>query len=505
MKTTPAFRSRLSSIALAVVIAGCGGGESSTHAEKNRLSLSISTEAVNPFIGAVQLKGLDVSSISDITFRVDPKAASSTLPVKVTYSAEYLRRKGFVTADAGSVRVPVFGLYAGRTNTLTVDVAFQDGSTMSVPSAITTTPYVDPNKIYDRPTVIKAASSPSTLGFSYFYAKSGLGTPVVIDTDGEVRWVGAGTTSSIASTFHENSFVVGDASLRLQQLDLDGTVAVSAPIANAAYRAFDHNFDLGKVGILVEIDTEDSGVSNVQRLLTEVKTDGTIVAEWNFETIMKRHMLRAGDDPSVLVRPGIDWFHMNAATYDPRDDSIIVSSRENFVVKVDYTTGEIKWIFGDPSKYWHTVPSLKAKSLVLGQAGIYPSGQHAVSIAPNGDLLLFDNGQPASNPPNGTLAGEYRPYSSVASFAIDPIAATATQRWRFDYEKSVKSPFCSSAYQSADESTLISYATLDNYTRSRLVGLDKQRNVVFDFQYDASACNTSWNAQPLPLESMTFK
>ncbi len=89
-------------------------------------------------------------------------------------------------------------------------------------------------------------------------------------------------------------------------------------------------------------------------------------------------MTAAGDDPTPIVRPGIDWFHMNSTVYDQRDDSLIVSSRENFVVKIDYSTGAIKWIFGDPtkSKYWYNSPSLRAKALTLAGGGLYPDGQH---------------------------------------------------------------------------------------------------------------------------------
>ena len=46
----------------------------------------------------------------------------------------------------------------------------------------------------------------------------------------------------------------------------------------------------------------------------------------------------------------------------------MVSSRENFVMKLDYHTGNIIWILWDPSKYWYTFPSLRAKALTLAAA-----------------------------------------------------------------------------------------------------------------------------------------
>ena len=120
--------------------------------------------------------------------------------------------------------------------------------------------------------------------------------------------------------------------------------------------------------------------------------------------ILTTYMQNNGDDPSAFVRPGIDWFHVNASTYDPSDNSVIVSSRENFLIKVDYSTHDIVWIFGDPTKYWYTFPSLRAKALTLDAGGDYPIGQHGVSITSDGYVMVFNDGMgvsinPLENPP----------------------------------------------------------------------------------------------------------
>ena len=80
------------------------------------------------------------------------------------------------------------------------------------------------------------------------------------------------------------------------------------------------------------------------------------------------------------MRPGVDWFHTNAAVYDASTRSLIVSSRENFIMSVDYDTGAIRWVLGDPTKYWNAFPSLRAKALTLTGSGLYPIGQHALSF-----------------------------------------------------------------------------------------------------------------------------
>lgn len=65
---------------------------------------------------------------------------------------------------------------------------------------------------------------------------------------------------------------------------------------------------------------------------------------------------------------------------------------------------------------------------------------------------------------------------------------------------------CSSAYEAAsDASVLISYAIADGGVHARLVGLDKTRSVVFDLEYATTGCGTSWNAQPIPFDGITFQ
>ena len=53
-------------------------------------------------------------------------------------------------------------------------------------------------------------------------------------------------------------------------------------------------------------------------------------------------MRDAGDDATAFVLSGVDWFHLNGSVYDARDDSVIVSSRENFLIKLDYRTAQIR-------------------------------------------------------------------------------------------------------------------------------------------------------------------
>jgi len=252
------------------------------------------------------------------------------------------------------------------------------------------------------------------------------------------------------------------------------------------------------------VNTMTGSVENVESTLVEINTLGQVLETWDMAAILGSCMTAGGDDPSLFVRPGIDWFHMNSAIYDPGDDSIIVSSRENFVVKCDYQTGNIKWILGDPTKYWYTFPSLKAKAVALAPPGIYPVGQHALSITHDGLLMLFNDGLGSANQPTGQPAGITRTYSAVSAYAIDASALTATEAFDFNDGQAVYSYICSSAAEAQDGSLLIDYATANTDTEARIQGVDAHQTIVFDFEFNANGCNTAWNSEIFPFEALTL-
>src|SRR5205814_8634151 len=111
-----------------------------------------------------------------------------------------------------------------------------------------------------------------------------------------------------------------------------------------------------------------------------------------------------------------DWFHLNGATYNKADGSLIVSSRENFLICLDYETSAIKWILGDTTKKWYQFPSLKKFALTLAPGSLSPIGQHAPSITFDQNLLILDNGQSSvfQMPP-----GDQRGYATPRKYALD--------------------------------------------------------------------------------------
>ena len=496
-------------VVLTLTLYGCGDGsgnppktEIPTEAQQSDIAIAADQAGVTPFIASIQLAGSSIAYVTSVAFRIAPKPGSVSQAVNVTWNMSALSDRGYLQGN--TINLPVFGLYAGYQNLVAVTITFNDGSSQRLRYLIVTQPYTDPIGVYSSPTIIKARAQGSTLGFSFFILKSLLGPPVIVDTDAEVRWAVPGS-STFAVYFTNGQFVRGgNGSASLTLLQLDGTESsLPAILPQPLLSGFHHNMDPGREGILADMSGTDSLGESVEDVVSEILpfSDQLPVQTFDMATILSSYMLAKGDDPSAFVRPGVDWFHLNASTYDPRDNSVIVSSRENFLIKLDYATQDIIWVLGDPTKYWHTFPSLRAKALLL--TGLYPIGQHAVSITSDGYVMVFNNGTRSVNQPSGEPAGQSRTYSAVSAYSVHTSTMTAREVWDFNYGRSVYSDFCGSSYEAPNKTYLVDFATADGEREARLVGLDSHHNSVFIFRYASpSPCGAAWNAIPIALENL---
>ena len=401
------FRSafRLTVLLIPLGLYGCGGS--------SPMSVT-NSPGPSPFISKVNIGWSEVGSVTAVEYTIAPKPGSVSNAVHVEYSMPALQARNYVSARG--LTIPVYGLYAGYDNQVSVVLHLQNATSVNFEVDIATEAYTDPTGIYSQPDIVVKRAAGTALGFSFIYVKSNMDSPVILDTDGEIRWAVPKVPSSPSSAFIGDTFIIGSsATPTVYQLRLDGGIGkVPLPSTPENYIDFGHDIDDGKVGLLAEPDAETDGVEDIESNVMEMENStGTpeIVKHWDLGAIISSYMTSQGDDAAAFVRPGKDWFHLNSAIYDWSDDSVIVSSRENFVIKLDYSTGAIKWILGDPTKYWYTFPSLRAKALTLAPGGLYPIGQHGLSINPAGQLMLFNDGLGSANQPTGEPAGQTRMYS----------------------------------------------------------------------------------------------
>lgn len=502
---------KLQSMMLALLLMGGCGGNNET-AVKPPLADTESAEVLSvgdgssPFIKKIALKISSLDVIKQIGFAITPKPGALSKPIHATYSNQYMVTEELFAATDKTLVLPVFGLYANYSNKVVFTVAYRDGSYKELTAQVDSEPFVDKNAIYDHLVKVQARSSGDLLGYDYFYLKSGFGYPVVMDSDGEVRWFIGDGVPSTSSLFKKNQFIVGSSTepATMRSIGLDGQVRYSGIVSSPFFTKFHHDFSQGKVGLLAELDAQDGNTTILESNVAEISASGEVLKQWSMSDIFRQVITTAGEDPSGFVRDGVDWFHMNSAIYVAADDSLIISSRENFVIKIDYQSGKLKWILGDETKHWYQdYPSLRAYSLSL-ISGRAPIGQHALSIDNSGNLMLFNNGLQSFNQPSGTSSGQARSYSLVSVYQIDEQAMTAGESWSFDNNQQVFSDICSSVYQHAGGDYLISYAVANNRATAKLIGRSKDGDVVFDYEMPTVGCNTSWNAQPIDMTNIIY-
>ena len=155
--------------------------------------------------------------------------------------------------------------------------------------------------------------------------------------------------------------------------------------------------------------------------------------------------IKIGATPRCMQMHWVDFLHANSLAWD-RDGGIVVSGRYiNTVFKIDYPTGKVMWRLG----------GYKAKrsdfTIVNDPLGGF-SYQHSVRMLPNGNMLLFDNGN--NRPDQHTRAAEYK---------LDWEKKTATLVWSYPAE--AEYPFrdcCGLVQRLKNGNTLIGWGGLED-------------------------------------------
>jgi hypothetical protein len=486
----------------AMLLGFSAGRAGATEADDTTITILSQNGGPTPFINQLSLNASQTDVLKAIQFRITPKTGSVTRPLSGTYSNAYLSERGYLNSQTGDIFLPVWGLYAGFTNTVTLTYLFTDGSSKQDSTTIVTGPFDDPCG-YQNPIILQARTDSTALSYDYMLVKGACSdsSPAIIDSDGALRWVGTAGGTFYSTMFFDNA-IYQLATGALVRTELDGTVTTLGTLAEYGATFIHHNIDRGKTGLILDVDTADQ----FESVNIEVDVNGKEIKRWDLADIISNAMIAGGDDPSQFVYSApTDWFHNNAVAYNRADDSLIVSSREDFLICIDYETAAVKWILGDTTKKWYQFPSLAKYALSLGPGSLPPIGQHAPSVTYDQGLMLFDNGQ---NSGFQVPAGILRDYAAPRKYQVDLSTMTATEVWNYPQGETVYSPFCGSVYEDSPLNYLVDYAFVGgpgaNPAYAQLLGLDAAGNTAFYYQYPTTGCNVAFNSVPLHLERASF-
>lgn len=324
--------------------------------------------------------------------------------------------------------LPIYGLYAATNNR--VNITYDDNGTL-VDRAI----YIQTDPLPDKvaqPTDVFANKARLDNGL-YFFTPSSDGYAAAYDVNGDVRWyLSQLATWEIDRLDNGHLLLSSDRLVNqpyyttgLYEVDLLGKIY-------AEYRlpgGYHHDYlEMPNGNLLVATNDFNNPQGTVEDIVVELdRQTGDIVKTFNLRDILPM------EDGKSENWSSYDWFHNNSIWYDERTNSVILSGRhQDAVIALDYTTGQLKWIIGDPTN-WSTEYQ-KYFFRPIGSNFEWQWSQHAAMVTPEGYIFLFDNGNNKSK-----IASNYVPakdsYSRGVMYKINTDDMTIEQVWQYGKER----------------------------------------------------------------------
>lgn len=358
-----------------------------------------------------------------------------------------------------SHELPVLGLYPGKENTVVVRLETEDGEVFQDSLKITTAPLPDFFPEIEITKLDRDRMEPGMHLVDLLIGNNGkfLTYTLIFDDAGQIRWyMDMSEREQIAYTDYRlkngNWFYFDWIDL-IEVNDLGKTIKEEQLFNNAS----NHDMlELDNGNLLMAGSMKDSYVladgkrhpSRFDAAFIWDRQQQRPIKEWDLRQVLD--VDRLVYPPDFIVDYRSDWFHVNSIDRDATDNTLVISGRNQGVVKVD-ANNDLKWILA-PHRAWgkagpegkgpETAPFLltavdaEGKALPANvQAGIagtedfeWSTGQHAAKVLPNGHLLLFDNGLMRNFVQKPS-------YSRAVEYAIDEEAGTIRQVWQYGKER----------------------------------------------------------------------
>ena len=324
--------------------------------------------------------------------------------------------------------LPIYGLYADTDNQITISYS-DNGQTTTKTINVTTDPL--PNDLA-LPTEVIADKTQLTNDL-YFFTPSSQGYAVAYDVNGDVRWyLSQQATWKIDRLANGHLLVSTDRLVNqpyyttgLYEMNLLGKIYVEYSLPGGYHHDY---FEMPNGNLLVATNDFNNIHGTVEDVIVELdRQTGNIVKTFDLKNVLPM------EDGKSENWSNYDWFHNNSVWHDDKTNSVILSGRhQDAVIALDYTTGQLKWIIGDPTnwsdeyqKYFFTP---------IGDNFEWQWSQHAAMVTPDGYIFLFDNGNNKSK-----IADNYVPaqdsYSRGVMYKINTDSMTIEQVWQYGKER----------------------------------------------------------------------
>lgn len=322
--------------------------------------------------------------------------------------------------------LPVYGLYAGYDNT--VEIVLQDGTKNNV--TITTDPLME-----GVPESSSIDTTAEYMGDNFVFLTASMRSwPVGYDYKGDLRWYCTENLAFDIKRIKNGHILVGTERLvkmpyfttGLYEMNFGGKIFKEYVIPCGGYHHDQFQMEDGNI-LALTFDFYSGTVEDVCVLLD--KDTGEILKKWDYKTVLPQHGPGSGSQTEE------DWFHNNAVWYDKKTNSLTFSGRhEDAVINLDFETGELNWIIGDPEN-WPQEYVDKYFFTPVGDGEFdWQYEQHACVVLPDGDIMLFDNGHYRAKNPDNYIPNSQN-FSRGVRYRIDTDKMTIEQVWQYGKER----------------------------------------------------------------------
>ena len=320
--------------------------------------------------------------------------------------------------------VQVLGLYAGYNNQVVIELEGGRTTTLEIqteeapekvkqPTKVETTPeYMGSNVVFVSPTSPAMTAAYDYKGDVRWYMTLNLAFDIKRVKNGRLL---IGTNRLVAPPYHTTG---------LYELGMIGKIYKEYRLPSGYHH---DQFEMEDGNLLILTQDLPRGTVEDMCALVDRKT-GEILKTWDYQKVLPQDKGGSGSQDAH------DWFHNNAVWYDKRTNSLSLSGRhQDIVINLDYETGELNWILGDPEG-WPQEMVDKYFFTPVGDGDFdWQYEQHACVVLPDGDIMVFDNGHYRSKVKEKYVPADQN-FSRGVRYRINTEDMTIEQVWQFGKE-----------------------------------------------------------------------
>lgn len=397
--------------------------------------------------------------------KVNPHGLAPLTATIQVQSAEPCQVSARLLLDTGIVQqggtqgteheIPIVGLFPGVVNPVEVTLQYAD-RTVKDTAEITTATLPDYFPDITINVLDRGRMEPGYHLCDLHFADNGTfdSRPIIFDDQGRVRWYldlsFFGDILWPIQRLSDGVLMVGGEN-KIQEYDMLGSL-LKQHVLDTSIRVHHEILELPggqllipirKSGMIIQLDGQPAYSLNDLIILYD-RANSAVLKQWDMAEVLDV----SRDDQNTMTRS--DWIHVNGLAFNPKDSTIIVSARQQGVVKIAWD-GSLKWILA-PDRNWgragrngdgfETRPFLLKpvnaegrpygpdvrEGIVSPEGFDLPWGQHAPELLPNGNFMVYDNGFMRNFVQQAN-------YSRAVEYAVDEANGTVQQVWQYGKER----------------------------------------------------------------------